>query len=63
MSATILLGNLPDLLTILDIAALLRVDRRTIHCWATTGLLPKPIKLGRCTRWRKHEIERFLADR
>ena len=27
------------------------------------GLFPKPIKLGRCSRWKKSEVELWLQQR
>ena len=53
----------------LDIEAVCRkiggnrpIDRSTVYRKIQSGLLPKPIKLGRVSRWREDEIDQVLRD-
>jgi predicted DNA-binding transcriptional regulator AlpA len=55
--------------TFLDIEALCRkiggtrpIDRSTVYRKIQAGLLPKPIKLGRLSRWLEDEIDQVLSD-
>ena len=43
-------------------AALLDVSERQWHRLVQRGLLPRPIKLGRNTRWRMAEVEAALES-
>jgi len=51
-----------ELLTVKDLAAALRLGKRTIWRMVSTGALPKPIRLGRSVRWRRATIERWLEE-
>jgi len=44
-----------------DVAKLLNISTR--HLWSlnSSGRLPRPIRLGRATRWRAEEIRDWLA--
>jgi predicted DNA-binding transcriptional regulator AlpA len=47
-----------------EVAALLRIEPRTLADWRYRGVGPPYIRLGgRDVRYRRSEIERFLADR
>jgi predicted DNA-binding transcriptional regulator AlpA len=53
----------------LDIDALRRkiggsrpIDRSTVYRKVQAGILPKPIKLGRLSRWLEDEIDQVLSD-
>lgn len=50
------------LLTVKDLAALLNVGKRTIWKWRDGHRLPSPIKVGRVVRWRRADIESWIAD-
>jgi len=53
-----------ELLTREDAAAYLGVRPQTLACWASTrryGL--RYIKVGRCVRYRKADLDRFLEAR
>ena len=55
--------QLPELLTVADIADLLRVSTRTIHRYRSEGRLCEPLLLGgRTPRWRRADIQRWLAE-
>ena len=41
----------------------LGIAQSTIHAQVARGDLPRPVKIGRCTRWPRTVIERFIADR
>lgn len=43
-------------------AELLDVSERQWHRLVERGLLPKPIRLGRNTRWKLAEVERALES-
>ena len=52
-----------NLLTPREVAAMLRVNRDTVYVQCRRGVLPKPIRIGqRIIRWRRADIERFLAN-
>jgi excisionase family DNA binding protein len=59
--------NLPastPFLTIADLAAMLRVDRRTVERWASSGRIPTSarVQLGpRAVRYRREAIEQWIA--
>lgn len=52
-----------QLLTTREVTALLKLDRSTLWDWTRKGRFPKPIKLGRATRYRRSDIEAWLASR
>jgi hypothetical protein len=35
----------------------------TIFRWSATGVLPRPIKIGRLVRWWEDELEKALAEK
>lgn len=52
----------PALLDAEAVAALLSCSRRHVYAKSDGGLMPAPIKLGRLTRWRRLDIERWIED-
>lgn len=50
------------LLTVDDVAALLAVSTRTIRRMADSGQMPRAVKLSSLIRWRRSEIDAWLAD-
>lgn len=48
------------LMTSKDICRLCQITRFTIPPWVKAGLLPAPIRMGRCLRWNPDEVEAFL---
>jgi predicted DNA-binding transcriptional regulator AlpA len=52
---------------LLEVAALQRrfgdeeISEQTIYRWSATGVLPRPIKIGRLVRWWEDEVEAALA--
>ena len=45
-----------------DVARLLGCGVRSIWRWSDSGLLPRPLALGRLKRWRRNEIERWAEN-
>lgn len=43
-----------------EVARLLVISRRTVYRLLDAGLIPKPIKLGNATRWRRRDIDLFV---
>jgi len=46
----------PVLLTVSDVARLLRLSVRTVWRRTATGELPRPIHVGKAARWLRSEI-------
>lgn len=44
-----------------QIGALLSVCLRTVRIWDSTGKLPQPVRIGKCVRWRRSEINDWIA--
>ncbi len=53
---------LEPLLTVTDLARLLRVHPRTVTRLCARGRLPPPLKVGGGNRWRVQDIERVLRN-
>ena len=51
-----------DLLDVDEVAALLSCSTRTVRRMADSGQMPRPLKLASLRRWRRSDIERWLAD-
>jgi len=52
----------PLLITVGAVAEMLGVSINTVWTMDSTGRIPSPIRLGRrCTRWRRNEIESWVA--
>src|SRR3954466_1854717 len=54
---------LNPLLTCDELAALLKVHRRTVYRLGDSRKLPAPIKVGSQNRWRMEEIEEVIGTR
>jgi excisionase family DNA binding protein len=48
--------SIDPFLTVKEAAAFFGVSVPTIWRWAANGIIPKPLKLGRLSRWPKSEI-------
>jgi predicted DNA-binding transcriptional regulator AlpA len=55
------MGQDTSLLTIHDVAKVLRCSRRSVRVYVSQGLLPPPVKIGRLARWRPADLEAALA--
>lgn len=64
MASEILNPDPDDLLTREETAQVLRMKPQTLAIWASTGRVDLPyIKCGRSVRYKRRDIERFLARR
>jgi excisionase family DNA binding protein len=45
-----------------EVAALLKVSRATVRRMWWRKQLPAPIQVGVCNRWRKSDIDQWLAN-
>jgi len=54
--------NSPDWYSLEQLAAYLGVSYHTINRWKKSGYLPKPNKVGRCTRWNQEVIKNWIIE-
>ena len=52
-----------DLLTIAEAAAYLRLPVETLRKWRAAGTGPRAAKVGKHLRYRRAEVDRWLAER
>jgi excisionase family DNA binding protein len=52
--------DLPELLTVNEVAALLRVHKNTLYKWIREGSI-ESLMVGKTIRFRRDDIERLLA--
>jgi excisionase family DNA binding protein len=52
----------PSLCDVRTVARMLDCSWRHIYRMADSGKMPRPIRLGSLVRWRKTDIERWLAE-
>ena len=58
------MSELPALLRVADLCALLRLSRTQLYRRVADGSIPRPLHLAHNTpRWRRDVIERWLAER
>ena len=48
-------------LTVAELAKELRVSPRHVWRMHSSGKLPLPVRLGRCIRWNRDEIQQWIA--
>ena len=51
----------PLMLSDRQAARLCGISRSQLHNLRASGKFPQPVKLGRCTRWNRRELEAWLA--
>lgn len=51
-----------ELLTVREVARLIKLSSRQVYKLSAMGSLPRPVKLGRSTRWREVDIATFVAN-
>ena len=51
------------MLTLAEVAAELRVPAETLRKWRTQGTGPRAAKVGKHLRYRRSEVDRWLAER
>ena len=52
----------PLLITASKLAALLEISTRTLWRLQSAGRLPEPVRLGGAVRWRREDIQKWIAD-
>lgn len=50
------------LLPAAEVAALLNISTRTLWRLLSAGRLPEPIRLGGSVRWRREQVESWIAE-
>ena len=53
----------PALLRANEVARFLGCSRQHIHNMTKRGDMPKPIKLASAVRWRRKDLERWIAEK
>lgn len=59
---TTLIEALPEVLTVPEVAALLRVDRKTIYAMVQRGEIPGARRLGTAIRFSRATVVAWLAQ-
>lgn len=54
--------NHDDLLTVDELAALLKIPKATLYSWRYISYGPPSIKVGRYLRYRNTEVTRWIAE-
>ena len=44
-----------------EVGEVLGVNKSTVWSWESSGRIPRPVRIGGCTRWRRSEIEQWVA--
>lgn len=52
-----------ELLTVRDVAAILKLSLRQVFNLLKAGKLPVGFKIGGARRWNRESLQRFLSDR
>jgi predicted DNA-binding transcriptional regulator AlpA len=55
-------GCVVEMVNATTAAAIVGVSRRSWSRFVAVGLAPKPIRLGRCVRWRVAEIRNWISN-
>ena len=56
------LADIDPLLTDKEIARIFGCGRSTIWRWVSDGTMPKPLKIGGMSRWRKSAIDALIEN-
>ncbi len=62
MTGTIAPSSKTAMLTVQDVADLLKCSRRTVSRLADSGQMPRPVKIGSLARWNREVVERWIAQ-
>jgi excisionase family DNA binding protein len=54
---------LPALLDVRAVAELLNCSARHVYRLADAGRMPRPVRLGGLVRWRRQDLEEWVAGR
>ena len=55
-------GEIPELLTIRDLATILKVSQRSIWRLVASGQLVEPLRVGGSIRWRRDDIRDWIDN-
>jgi excisionase family DNA binding protein len=55
-------SDLPVLLDVRGVAALLGCSERHVYRLTDAGKMPSPVRLGSLVRWRRQDIEEWIAS-
>ena len=55
-------GEIPELLTIRELAAILKVSQRSIWRLVASGQLVGPLRVGGSIRWRRDDIRNWIDN-
>jgi len=55
------MADIALLLTPKDVEALIKVSPRKLRAMKSAGELPKPVMIGRLVRYRRSDIEKWVA--
>ena len=58
----VIAGNLPELLTIRELAKVLKLSPRSIWRLVKNHQLPAPVRIGGSIRWRADDISLWIAE-
>ncbi len=51
------------LLSDVEVAEMMSVSRNTVWRWVSSiEKFPQPVKIGGATRWRKADLDKYIAD-
>lgn len=50
------------MLTVADVARLVNCSVRSVYRLVDTGAMPTPVRIGGLRRWRRAQIEAWIAD-
>ncbi len=56
-----MISDMPVMLNVNDLAALLRVSVRTVWRLRSAGRLPKPVEIGGSIRWNEDTVRDWIA--
>lgn len=54
--------NTPLLITVEILAKMLDISPRTVWRKLSCGEMIKPVRIGKCVRWRRHEVAAWIAE-
>jgi excisionase family DNA binding protein len=55
-------GDIPELLTIRELAKILKVSQRSIWRLVASGKLVEPLRVGGSIRWRRDDIRNWIDN-
>lgn len=53
--------EVPSLISLATFSQLMGISKRSLQRLLTQGKLPTPVRLGRCLRWVRKEVDAWIA--